>query len=403
MAYLYIPNGVNVAKWRPDGTNASYKMGETFGAVEKLREHFQVFSGFEHKNATSGKDGAGHHARGSATFLTGKRAKKTAGSDIQAGISVDQLAAMAAKELTRFPSLELTTSGVRKSGKCDSGYSCAYQFNISWRSATQPMTPEANPRAVFERLFGSGSSKDRSNSLGQRYASKRSLLDFIQEDAKALNKYLGRNDRQKVDEYLTGVREIEQQIEKVEALGLPPDPGVDAPEGRGSSHKEHIRLLMDMMVLAFQTDSTRVSTFILEHEGSNRNFKDIGVSEGHHSLSHHQRNKEKLDKIAKIDRFYMEQYGYLMEKMEAIEDVDGKSLLHNSMLVYGSAISDGNAHSNSNIPVVLAGHGGGALSPGRHRELGEKTPMSNLYVRLLQEFGVKNPGFGDANGVLKKV
>ena len=160
---------------------------------------------------------------------------------------------------------------------------------------------------------------------------------------------------------------------------------------------------MDMMVLAYQTDSTRISTFILEHEGSNRNFKEVGVSEGHHSISHHQNKQANLDKIAKIDRFYMEQFGYLMEKMQAIEDVDGKSLLHNSMIVYGSSLSDGNAHSNSNIPVVLAGHGGGALKPGRHVDLGEKTPMSNLYVRMLQEFGVNQRDFGDANGVLRKI
>lgn len=402
MAYLYIPNGVNGQLWQPKGTSSKYQLGQTFDPVQELREHFQVYSGFEHKNATAGRDGAGAHARGSATFLTGARARKTAGSDIQAGISVDQLAAMAAKDLTRFPSLELTTSSVRKSGKCDSGYSCAYQFNIAWRSETQPMTPESNPRAVFERLFGAGSSKERASSLGQRYASKRSMLDFIQEDARALNKYLGRNDQQKVDEYLTGVREIEQQIEKIEALGLPPDPGVDAPEGRGSTHQEHLRLLADMMILAFQTDSTRISTFILEHEGSNRNFKDIGVNEGHHSLSHHQKNKNKLAQIGKIDRFYMEQLGYILQKMNSIEDVDGESLLHNSMLVYGSAISDGNSHSHSNIPVVLAGHGGGALSPGSHHELGKGEPMSNLYLRMLQEFGVNESRFGDSNGVLRQ-
>lgn len=402
MAYLYIPNGVNGQLWQPKGTSSKYQLGKTFAPVEDIREHFQIFSGFEHKNATAGPDGAGAHARGSATFLTGARARKTAGSDIQAGISVDQLAAMAAKDLTRFPSLELTTSSVRKSGKCDSGYSCAYQFNIAWRSETQPMTPESNPRAVFERLFGAGSSKERASSLGQRYASKRSMLDFIQEDAKALNKYLGRNDQQKVDEYLTGVREIEQQIEKIEALGLPPDPGVDAPEGRGSTHQEHLRLLADMMILAFQTDSTRISTFILEHEGSNRNFKEIGVNEGHHSLSHHQKNQNKLAQIGKIDHFYMEQLGYILRKMNSIEDVDGQSLLHNSMLVYGSAISDGNSHSHSNIPVVLAGHGGGALSPGSHHEFGKGEPMSNLYLRMLQEFGVQESRFGDSNGVLRQ-
>ncbi|MFC7335823.1 DUF1552 domain-containing protein [Haloferula chungangensis] len=403
MAYLYVPNGVNVKKWRPSGSGENAKLGETFAPVEHLRDDFQVFSGFEHKNATTGGDGAGDHARGSATFLTGQRAKKTAGSDIHLGVSVDQVAAMAAKDLTRFPSLELTTAGVRKSGVCDSGYSCAYVYNISWRSENQPMTPESNPRAVFERLFGGGGANERIASLGQRYASKRSLLDFIQEDAKALHKHLGRNDRQKVDEYLTGVREIELQIEKVEALGLPPDPGVDAPEGKGATFSEHVRLLMDMMVLAFKTDSTRIATFLLEHEGSNRSFRELGVSEGHHSISHHQGKKDNLEKIAKIDRFYMEQMAYFMEKMKAVEDVDGKSLLHNSMVVYGSCLADGNRHNNDNIPIVVAGNGGGVFNPGRHVDLGEDTPMSNLYVRMLNEFGVQKKDFGDSNGVLRKI
>jgi hypothetical protein len=403
MAYLYLPNGVNVANWRPEGSTASYKLGETFAPLESLREDFQVFSGFEHKNATSGSDGAGHHARGNATFLTGARARKTAGSDIKLGISVDQVAAMAAQDATRLASLELTTSSVRKSGKCDSGYSCAYQFNLSWRSENQPMTPEANPRAVFERLFGAGNIKERADSLGQRYASKRSMLDFIAQDAKALHKHLGRNDQQKLDEYLTGVREIEQQIEKVEALGLPVDPGVPAPGGKPGNYKDHLRLLFDMMVLAFKTDSTRISTMMLGHEGSNRSFKDIGVSDGHHSISHHQNKKVNLDKIAKIDRFYMEQFAYFLDKLKNTEDVDGKSLLHNSMIVYGSSLSDANRHSNSNIPVVLAGHGGGAFKPGRHNDLGEATPMSNLYVRMLNEFGVDAKRFGDSSGALRKV
>lgn len=402
MAYLYVPNGVNLENWRPSGSGSSYRAGETFAPVEHLKDHYQVLSGLNHENATNGNDGPGDHARGSATFLTGQRAKKTAGSDIELGISVDQVAANAAHDLTRFPSLELTTAGVRKSGNCDSGYSCAYQYNISWRSKTQPMTPEADPRAVFERLFGSGDLKERANSLGQRYASKRSLLDFVEEDARALHRHLGRNDRQKMDEYLTGVREIERQIEKVEALGLPSDPGVDAPQDRGSSHSEHMKLLMDMMVLAFKTDSTRISTFIMEREGSNRSLQEIGVSEGHHSLSHHQGKKSNLEKIAKIDRYYMEHFAYYLDKMNAVEDIDGKSLLHNSMIVYGSCIADGNRHNNDNIPVVLAGHGGGAFKAGRHVEV-DGIPMSNLYMRMLKEFGLDERNFGDSNGILKKV
>ncbi len=403
MAYLYIPNGVNMDLWRPDGSGDNYKMGETFKALEAHRKDFQIFTGFEQQNAQGGSDGAGDHARGVATFLTSARARKTAGSDIKLGISADQVAAQAAQNLTRLSSLELSADGVRKSGQCDSGYSCAYQFNLSWRSENQPMTPESKPRAVFERLFGNGSSKERAEGLGSRYASKKSVLDFVKEDAKALQRYLGRNDRHKLDEYLTGVREIERQIEKTEAIGLPADPGVPEPRENPGSYQEHLRLLMDMMVLAFKTDSTRISTFMMAHDGSNRSFKDIGVSDGHHNVSHHKKNPDNLSKIAKIDRFYIEQLAYFLQQLKATEDVDGKSLLHNSMIVYGGCISDGNRHNHNDLPIVVAGNAGGAFTPGRHVELGEDVPLSNLYLRMLNEFGVDEKRFGDSTGVLKKI
>jgi len=403
MAYLYIPNGVNLEFWRPEGGNSSYKMGETFKPMEALRNDFQIFTGFEQKNASAGGDGAGDHARGVATFLTSARARKTAGSDISLGISADQIAALAAQNSTRLSSLELSADGVRKAGQCDSGYSCAYQFNLSWRSENQPMTPESNPRAVFERLFGAGDAKERATSLGQRYASKKSVLDFVQQDAKALQKYLGRSDRHKMDEYLTGVREIERQIEKAEAMGIPADPGVPAPEAQPDSYKEQLRLMFDMMVLAFKTDSTRISTFLMAHDGSNRSFQDIGVSDGHHSLSHHQRNPKNLEKLAKIDLFYMEQLAYFLDRLKNTPDVDGKSLLHNSMIVYGGCISDGDKHNHNDLPIIVAGNAGGAFSPGRHVELGEDVPLANLYLRMLEEFGVKEKRFGDSTGALRKI
>ncbi len=403
MAYLYIPNGVNLEFWRPEGGNSSYKMGETFKPMEALRNDFQIFTGFEQKNASAGGDGAGDHARGVATFLTSARARKTAGSDISLGISADQIAALAAQSSTRLSSLELSADGVRKAGQCDSGYSCAYQFNLSWRSENQPMTPESNPRAVFERLFGAGDVKERATSLGQRYASKKSVLDFVQQDAKALQKYLGRSDRHKMDEYLTGVREIERQIEKAEAMGIPADPGVPAPEAQPDSYKEQLRLMFDMMVLAFKTDSTRISTFLMAHDGSNRSFQDIGVSDGHHSLSHHQRNPKNLEKLAKIDLFYMEQLAYFLDRLKNTPDVDGKSLLHNSMIVYGGCISDGDKHNHNDLPIIVAGNAGGAFSPGRHVELGEDVPLANLYLRMLEEFGVKEKRFGDSTGALRKI
>jgi len=403
MAFLYIPNGVNMDLWRPKGTTASYKLGETFKPMEALREHFQIFTGFEQKNASGGQDGAGDHARGVASFLTSARALKTAGSDIKLGISVDQVAAQAAQNLTRLASLELSAEGVRKSGQCDSGYSCAYQFNLSWRSEDQPMTPESNPRAVFERLFGAGTNKERTTNLGQRYASKKSVLDFVQQDAKALQKYLGRSDRHKLDEYLTGVREIERQVEKAEAMGIPKDPGVPAPDATPGSYKEQLNLMLDMMVLAFKTDSTRIASFLMAHDGSNRSFADIGVSDGHHNISHHQKNPANLEKLAKIDRFYMERLAYFLEKLNTTPDVDGKSLLHNSMIVYGGCISDGDRHNHDDLPVLVAGHAGGAFTPGRHVELGEDVPMSNLYLRMLEEFGAKEKRFGDSTNSLRKI
>ena len=392
MAYLYVPNGVHVEKW---------KSGETLAPLQKYRENFSVIEGLECEKATSGGDGGGDHARSNAAFLTGVRPKKTAGSDIALGQSVDQYAAERLGETTRFRSLELATDGVRKSGSCDSGYSCAYQFNLSWRTETLPMTPESNPRLLFERLFGKGTGKERQEGQARRIASEQSILDFINEDTKALQKELGNSDLMKLDEYLTSVREIERRIEQSEKWSLPDMQGVKAPKGIPPSYREHLRLMFDMMLLAFETDSTRVATFALAHEGSNRNFNHIGVPEGHHSLSHHDRQQEKLDKIAKIDLFYAEQLAYFLEKAQSKKDLDGKSILDNSMFLYGSGIADGDRHAHRDLPVILAGGGGGALTPGQDIKLASDTPITNLYLRMLQEMGVPAERFGDSTGTLK--
>ncbi|MBW3599070.1 MAG: DUF1552 domain-containing protein [Planctomycetes bacterium] len=403
MAFLYFPNGVNVDKWRPQGEGTEFGLSETMQPLAGYKKDFQVFSGFEHKNGWAGPDGAGDHARANATILTGARPKKTAGSDIRLGISVDQMAAQHVGGWTRFPSLELSCDGVRKSGSCDSGYSCAYQFNLAWRSETTPLAPEQNPRLVFERLFGSGSKEERKAEFQKRQSQQRSILDFVRDDAQRLHGRLGRSDQQKLDEYLTGVREIERRIEQAEKFGEAPDPGVPAPDGIPDDYREHIRLMYDMLLLAFQTDSTRIASFLLAHDGSNRNFKDIGVPEGHHELSHHKREKEKLEKIAKIDRFYVEQFAYFLERMRSVQDTDGRSLLENSMIVYASGLSDPDRHQHDDLPVIVAGHGGGALTPGRHVNLGEDTPMTNLYVRMLDEMGVHVDEFGDSTGRLATI
>lgn len=402
-AFLYVPNGVNVAEWRPCGDGTDYTLGQTMQPLEDLQSEFQVFTGFEHKNGWAGPDGAGDHARANATILTGARPKKTAGSDIRVGVSIDQFAAQHIGSLTRFPSLELSCDGVRTSGGCDSGYSCAYQFNLSWRSETTPVAPESDPRLVFERLFGAGQGAQRQASYRQRLERQRSLLDFVMSDTQKLNEQLGRNDRHKLDEYLTGVREIETRIQQSEKFGDLPDPGVVAPEGIPGSYRDHIRLMADMLVLAFQTDSTRIATFLMAHDGSNRTFNDIGVTDGHHALSHHQSDPEKLTKIAKIDRFYVEQFAYFLKKMRETKDTDGRSLLDNSMIVYASGLSDGNRHNHDDLPVIVAGHGGGRLTPGRHVKFADKTPMTNLYVRMLNELGVPADHFADSTGRLEVV
>jgi uncharacterized protein DUF1552 len=403
MAFLYVPNGVNVARWKPVGEGADYQLGETMAPLAGLKEHFQVLSGFEQRLGWSNGDGGGDHARANATILTGARPKKTSGSDIRLGVSVDQFAAQHVGDQTRFGSLELSCDGVRKSGACDSGYSCAYQFNVSWRSETTPVGPESNPRLVFERLFGSGKGSERQKSFEMRQARQKSILDFVLEDANSLERQLGRNDQHKLDEYLTGVREIEQRIQKTERFGALPDPHAETPAGVPADYQQHIRLMMDMLVLAFQTDSTRISTFMLAHDGSNRDFRPIGVSDGHHNLSHHQNKPEILEKIGKIDLFYTQQLAYFLEKLRNTKDTDGHSILDNSMVVYCSGLSDGNRHAHDNLPVILAGHGGGVLNPGRHVNLGEKTPMTNLYVRMLNVMGVETDRFGDSTAVLKAV
>jgi hypothetical protein len=400
MAFCYIPNGVNVDCWTPRGEGADYELSRTLQPLKEFRNDFQVISGLAHQHGFAGKDGGGDHARANSTILTGARPKKTAGADIHLGISVDQVAAKHISEATRFPSLELSCDGVRKAGVCDSGYSCAYQFNLSWRTPTSPMAPESNPRLVFERLFGTGEGPDRQQSFRQRQLQQQSILDFAADEAQQLNKQLGRNDRHKLDEYLSGVRDIERRIERAERFGDVPDPGVDAPSGIPSNYREHVRLMADMLVLAFQTDSTRIGTFLMAHDGSNRTFEDIGVRDGHHSISHHQKDPVKLEKIAKIDAFYVAQLAYFLGRLRDTKDSDGRTLLDNSMVVYAGGLSDGNSHRHDNLPVILAGHGGGALKTARHVRMPQPTPMTNLYVSMLELLGVPVDQFGDSTGRL---
>jgi len=396
MAFVYFPNGAHQRNWWPSGEGKEFQLAKTMEPLANVKHQVQVLTGMDHQHAYAGPDGAGDHARASGTFLTGVRVKKTAGANIQAGVSIDQLVAKQIGHLTRFGSLELTADSVRKSGNCDSGYSCAYQYNLSWSSPNTPVAPEPNPRLVFERLFGSGSHGQRQANFKARQAQQKSIMDFVMHDAGELGRQLPSHDRHKLDEYLTSVREIEKRIEQAERFKDIPDPSADTPAGIPPSFPEYIELMFDMMVLAFQTDSTRVSTMLLANEGSNRAFPEIGIAEGHHYLSHHRSKQDMMEKVAQIDAFYMQQFAKFLQKMEATKDVDGKSLLHNSMIVYGSGNADGNRHTHSNLPIILAGSAGGALEAGRYNKL-KSQPMSNLLLSMADRMGATGlPKFGDS-------
>ncbi len=396
MAFMSIPNGVQQDHWFPgDG----FTLNETMRPLEPLKAHFQVIGGLDHVNATPGPDGAGDHARASATFLTGMRARKTAGSDIHVGVSVDQVAAQHYGNLTRLPSLELTSDIIRNSGSCDSGYACAYQYNLAWSSASTPVTPEANPRQVFERLFGAGDPAARKKNFAARQATKRSILDFVLEESHDVQKKLANQDRRKFDEFFSVVRDMEQRLENSEKFHDPPQTDEPTPAGIPSDFGDYMAIMYDMLLLAFQTDSTRIATMLLAYDGSNRTFPQLGIPEGHHYLTHSQREPDLADKVARIDQYYMERFAEFLRKLEQTEDVDGNSLLHNSMIVYGGAIADGNRHTHDNLPVVLAGQAGGAIQTGRYLQA-EQQPMSNLFVSMLNLAGVPARSFGDSNGTL---
>lgn len=398
-AFIYFPNGAIPAAWWPAGEGTDFQLSRTTQPLEPMRQHVQLLSGLEHLNAMAGNDGAGDHARANGTFLTGVRLKKSA-TDLRAGISIDQVMAREVGHLTRLPSLELTCDAGRNTGACDSGYSCAYQYNVSWSSPTTPMTPEANPREVFERLFGAGAAGERAEELKRRRAEQRSILDFVVNDARDLQRRLNAPDRDKLDQYLTGVRELEARVQRAEQLGDPQDPSRETPTGIPPTYAEHIQVMFDTLVLAFQTDSTRIATMLLAHDGSNRSFAEIGIPEGHHELSHHLNDAGKIQKISDIDLWYVKQFARFIARLRDTKDVDGNSLLHNSMIVYGSGNADGNRHTHVNLPIVLAGGGGGTLTPGRYVKHGSK-PATNLFLSLADRMGVRElERFGDSTGRL---
>ena len=399
-AWLYVPNGVNVDEWFPTGEGTGYQLSTSLKELERHRNDFMVVSGLAQDFARSHGNGGGDHARATATFLTGCMPKKTAGSDIQLGVSVDQIAAQKIGHLTRLPSLELSADGQRSAGRCDSGYSCAYQFNLAWKNETMPMAPEMDPRLAFERLFGYGASGAQGEAGARRQRLQKSILDTVLDEAKSLQGKVSGSDKRKLDEYFESVRDIEQRIERSEKFATQMPKDFQVPEGIPESYEQHIRVMFDLMALAFQTDTTRIATFMLAHDGSNRSFPDIGVPDAHHGISHHQRDPEKLAKLGKIDRFYLRQFAYFLDKLKGIKEGEG-SVLDNSMIVWGGGIGDPDRHNHDNLPIVVAGRAGGTWTPGKRVMLPGETPMTNLYVSMLERMGVRAETVGDSTGKLE--
>lgn len=405
-AFLYFPNGAIPSAWWPTGSGAEFELNRTMEPLAKVKQHLHVLGGLNCLSANSGPDGGGDHARANGTFLTGVRIKKTNGADFRAGVSIDQVMAQQIGLLTPFRSLELSCDTVLNVGTCDTEYACVYQHNLAWGSPTTPLTPEVSPRALFERMFGAGTPQERAKNLAIRQQQTSSILDFIKSDIKSLTREVTGRDRDKIDEYFTGVREIEQRIQAAEkSRAGRSQPTVDSPEaGIPSSYREYVRLMFDMLFLAFQTDTTRVATFMISGDGNNRDFAEIGITDGHHNLSHHGNRQDWIQKVATIDHFYVSQLAYFLEKMEAAQDLDGKSLLHNSQIIYGSGNSDGNRHSHTNLPVILAGHAGGTLKPGRYTQFNE-LPVTNLYLSMLDRLGgaQRLERFGDSTARLENI
>lgn len=395
MAFLYVPNGKNMADWTPKTQGAGYELTPILEPLAAVKDKLLVVSGLTADGARAYADGGGDHARALSAFLTGSRPLKTDGVNIRNGVSVDQVAAARVADQTRLASLEIGTEAGAMAGNCDSGYSCVYSSTMSWRSATQPLPKEVNPKVVFDRLFGANNDPSKA----KRDARRKSILDFVREDSKSLSGRLAANDARKLDEYFSSIRDIELRIERSEKLPPVKTPDYPAPQSVPAVYEEHIRLMADLMVLAFQADVTRVITFVLANEGSNKSYAFIDVPEGHHDLSHHGGDGSKQSKLRQINVFHTKQLAYFLTKLQSIQEGDG-TLLDHSMVAYGSGIHDGNAHNHEDLPVLVAGGGCGSLKTGRYLAFPKETPISNLWLSMLDRMEVDLEKLGDSQGHL---
>jgi len=396
MAFVSFPNGAIMPAWRPQGTGSDFSFGPTLEALDVVKSHVTMITGLAQDNGNAKGDGPGDHARSASSFLTGAHPVKTSGANIKCGASIDQVAAAKIGGQTRLASLEIGIERGRDAGGCDSGYACTYSNTISWKSDTTPMAKEINPRLVFERMFGSV--KD-AQSQARRNRARKSVLDLVAEDAAQLKEQLGQTDRRKLDEFFTSVREIELRIAKAEENSRQERPDFQAPVGVPGDLVEHIRLMYDLMALAFRTDTTRICTFMLANEGSNRSYRHVGVNDGHHELSHHRNEPNKIEQIEKIDRFLADELARFLKGLQDTPEGTG-SLLDNCMILYGSGLSDGNRHRHDDLPIVLAGSAGGTIQSGRHLELGREIPLNNLFLSMLDRINAGVPSLGDSSGRL---
>jgi len=397
MMYVYAPSGMIPRYWNPTTTGRDFEYQRIMKPLEKFRSDILVMSGLSRKPlGLAMNDGGGDHARAVASYLTGVRPKKTLGADFHAGVSADQIAARVLGQKTRFSSLELACEDSRTVGACDS-YTCAYQ-TISWKSPTQPLPPEINPRALFECLFGSAEVSDDPTERSNQQVSRRSILDLTRENTKDLMRMLGPTDRRKMDEYLTSIRETERRLEKSHsnphALSLP---AIGKPSGIPADYAEHARLMFDLLTIALQTDMTRVGTFMMAREGGVRPYPEIGVPEAHHPLTHHRGNPEMIEKVTKIECYHMEQFAYFVAKLKSIQEGDG-TLLDHSAIVYGASMAEPNGHDN--CPTLIAGSAGGRIKTGQHIACEKSTPIANLHLSMLDLVGVPTDKLGNSNGKL---
>jgi hypothetical protein len=392
LGFVYIPMGMNPAAWVPGTEGRIDELSMSLASLKPYLDHLTVVSNLEVRNSAVA---GGNHATAGSAFLSCARAKRTEGSDFELGPTIDQIAARQVGNDTPIPSLELGTDVIPQVGNCDNGFACVYQNNLSWSSATTPLPMEADPRILFERLFGDGTSPDARRADMRRNAS---ILDWVRDDMARLQGKLGTGDRTKVGEYLDALREVERRIQQAERqAAASPMPAAPRPTSIPAEWEDHVKLMFDLQVLALQTDLTRIITFQLAREGSTRTYPQIGVPEPHHPVSHHTNDPEKLAKLAKINAYHVSLFAYLLEKLRSTPDGDG-TLLDHSTYMLGSGMGNPDIHDHRNLPIVVARGGIGGVKGGYHIKYPNETPLANLHLTLVDSMGVKLDHFVDSTG-----